>query len=337
MVVKQKHRFGFKRWLVVLLIVVEIFLARYYPPIRPLAELAPETLTQEINLPIIGHVGFTNTILTVLIADLLLVLAAIIVYRTYKKENAIPRGITSIFEMLVEGLYNLVENTAGKWARTIFPIMASIFLLVVTVNLMKLLPGMESIGLIHKTEVAGEGFAVERVGIFSILKKPAAGEQGEYNLIPFFRPSSTDVNFTLGLALVAMTSVQIIGLRAGGLGYFQKFLNIKNFLKLWVREKLGPFDILMPFIDIFVGILELISEFARIISFTFRLFGSMFAGAFLLGIMGSLFLIIQSGFLFLELFFGVIQAFVFCMLTMVFMTMATQTHGEHQEQKEATA
>ena len=328
---KPKIRFGFKRWLVVALIVVEIVLAKYYPPIRPVAELAPETITPTITLPVVGEVGFTNTILTVLIADVLLILAALGVFSAYHKKDRVPGGIAGVFEMLVEVFYNMVKNTAGKWAPTIFPIMASVFLLVVTVNLMKLLPGMESIGLMHKVEGEGHGYAAEQVGIFSILKKPAAGETGEYNVIPFFRPSSTDVNFTLALALCTMTAVQIIGLRAGGLGYFTKFINFKNFLKMWVREKIGAFDMLMPFIDIFVGILELISEFARIISFTFRLFGSMFAGAFLLGIMGSLFLIVQSGFLFLELFFGVIQAFVFCMLTLVFMTMATQMHGGHEE------
>ena len=99
------------------------------------------------------------------------------------------------------------------------------------------------------------------------------------------------------------------------------------------REKLGPFELIFPFTDIFVGLLELMAEFAKIISFSFRLFGNIFAGSVLLFVMGSLIpVVVQSGFLFLELLVGVIQALVFGLLTLVFMTMATMSHDEHEDE-----
>ena len=86
---------------------------------------------------------------------------------------------------------------------------------------------------------------------------------------------------------------------------------------------------MMPFIDIAVGLLEIIAEISKILSFSFRLFGNIFAGAVLLFVIGFIAPVFaQSIFLLLELFIGLIQAFVFGILTMVFMSMATQGHGD---------
>jgi F-type H+-transporting ATPase subunit a len=326
-----RRRFGFKRWIILALIVIEIFLARFFPPFRPVTELAAEHLHEPVHLPIIGEFALTNTILTVLIADIILILAAVSVYRAYKTPGVIPSGVAGVFELIVEGISNLVESVAGtRWGRSIFPLVATILILVITVNFMKLLPGMEAFGPIHDLHGEAEGYELQEIlpGL-SILVAPPEGVEGHYHVIPFLRPVSTDLNFTLSIALITMIAVQIIGVRAGGPVYFTKFFNLKPFFTMWVKEKLGAFDVLMPFIDIFVGILELIAEFARIISFTFRLFGSMFAGAVLLGVTGALFLVLQLPFFFIEVFFGAIQAFVFAMLALVFMTMATQLHGGH--------
>jgi F-type H+-transporting ATPase subunit a len=134
-------------------------------------------------------------------------------------------------------------------------------------------------------------------------------------LVPYFRGANTDVNTTLAIALVAMITVQIWGFRSLGFGgYGGKFINIKQ----------GP-------IFFFVGILEIIGELARTISFTFRLFGNMFAGEVLLVAMMFLFPLIGIiPFIGLELFVGVIQAFIFAMLTLVFGVMATIGHGEEE-------
>jgi F-type H+-transporting ATPase subunit a len=327
---QKRRRYGFKRWIVLALIISQFIVARIFPPIKPHIELAAETITPTVDLGFLGIIGVTNTIVMVLFADLVLILAAIGVSRGYKNPDSIPAGIAGLFEPIVEGIRNLVESVSGRWAKQIFPWVATILLFVITVNLMKLLPGVESIGWIH--EVHGtSGYAIQDAGPVTLLVQPEPGVEGHYHIEPFFRPASTDLNFTLSIALVAMTMVQVIGFRANGPIYLTKFFNLKPFVKMWVRRKIGAFDMLMPFIDLFVGLLELIAEFARIISFTFRLFGAMFAGAILLGVTGALLLIVQLPFLFFEVFIGSIQAFVFAMLTLVFMTMATHGHDDHDE------
>ncbi|MDA1256324.1 MAG: F0F1 ATP synthase subunit A [Chloroflexi bacterium] len=134
-------------------------------------------------------------------------------------------------------------------------------------------------------------------------------------LVPYLRGANTDVNTTLAIALVAMVTVQIWGFRSLGFrGYGGKFINIRQ----------GP-------IFFAVGLLEIIGELARTVSFTFRLFGNMFAGEVLLVAMAFLFPLIGIvPFIGLELFVGVIQAFIFAMLTLVFGVMATIGHGEEE-------
>ncbi len=137
-------------------------------------------------------------------------------------------------------------------------------------------------------------------------------------LVPYLRGASTDINTTLAIAIVAMISVQIWGFRRLGLqGYGGKF--IINPIKK------GP-------ISTFVGILEAFGELTRTISFTFRLFGNMFAGEILLIAMAFLLPLIGIiPFMGLELFVGVIQAFIFSMLTLVFGVMAVASHGDHDD------
>jgi len=135
-------------------------------------------------------------------------------------------------------------------------------------------------------------------------------------LIPFFRGASTDVNTTLAIAIFSMFAIQFWGFSSLGLkGYGGKFINFSH----------GP-------LNAFVGILELFGEFAKTISFTFRLFGNMFAGEIVLISMGFLLpLIGMIPFMGLELFVGVIQAIIFSMLTLVFGVMAVTAHSEHEE------
>jgi F-type H+-transporting ATPase subunit a len=221
-------------------------------------------------------------------------------------------------ESILEVLYNLTESSAGsKWARTIFPWFATILIYVLFANLLRLLPGFESIGVLHHVE-PGEGHAIQELGGGWANLLP---QEGEYILAPFFRGVSVDLNFTAALALIAVIAVQFIGVRAQGAGYFSKFFNTRRMFKV-------PFFGAMDFL---VGLLELISELSRILSFAFRLFGNMFAGVVLVAVVSGLlgfFSIIPAMLFMFELFVGVIQAFVFGMLTMVFMAQATQGHGE---------
>jgi len=138
-------------------------------------------------------------------------------------------------------------------------------------------------------------------------------------VVPYVRVASTDLNFTAALALIAVFMTQVIGVRTQGIRYFSKFLNFTTMFK-------KPF---LGVLDFVVGVLELISEFSKIISFTFRLFGNIFAGSVLLFIVGSMVPVFaQSAILVFEFGIGLIQAFVFGMLTLVFMTQATQGHGD---------
>jgi len=136
--------------------------------------------------------------------------------------------------------------------------------------------------------------------------------ENERVLVPFYRVPASDLNFTLALALIAFTVVELAGIQALGLGYLSKFFSLKS-----------P----MAF---FVGLIELLSEFARIISFSFRLFGNLFAGQVILFIMPFLvpFLLVLP-FYGYELFVGIIQGFIFAILTLVFMSIAIEAHDSH--------
>ena len=135
--------------------------------------------------------------------------------------------------------------------------------------------------------------------------------------IPLFRSPSADLNFTLALALIAMFMVQFWSIKHTGFGgWAGKFINVKGGV-----------------IGLFVGLLELVSELSRIISFSFRLFGNLFAGDVLLSVIPSLVpWVIVLPFMGLELFVGVVQALIFGLLTLAFITMATVSHGgsEHE-------
>jgi len=149
------------------------------------------------------------------------------------------------------------------------------------------------------------------------------GHQAEgWVLVPFLRAANTDLNTTLALAVISVVMTQVYSIQALGLnGYLGKFIQTKR-----IGEG-NP----MGIIDTFVGVLEAIAEIAKIISFAFRLFGNIFAGAVLLFVMGFLMPFLFPGvmiFYGLELFVGAIQALVFMMLTFVFISAATAAHGE---------
>ncbi len=331
---KKGWRWGVNRWFVLLFIIAGAIAAQFYPPIQPHVQLPAERLSHEplFTLPIFGEFYLTNTLLALLLADVLLLLIAFGVSRAVKRAESdgslVTRGLPGAVEALLEMIYNLTESTAGKWAKFIFPWFATITLLVLVSNWMELIPGVDSVGLLEPAH--GHGYAVQDLGWAATIVKSAGehAEHGEstYNLVPFVRVVSTDLNFTVALALIAVFMVQVIGIKAQGLSYFTKFFNTKT---LFSRPIFGV-------IDFAVGLLELISEFSKILSFAFRLFGNIFAGSVLLFVIGSLVPVFaQSIFLMLEFFVGLIQAVVFGLLTMIFMTQATQGHGEHHEESHA--
>jgi F-type H+-transporting ATPase subunit a len=349
-VTSKERGTGINRWLIVLLIVAAVVLSGIVPPIKPAVFLPGEALTGPL-FNVMGQPFYiTNTLLTAWIGYLLIIILAFFVRRSVGKDGGPSRGVAAVFEPIVEALGNLTESTAGsQWARRFFPWVAAIIIVVLVANLLKLLPGFESIGWLH--DAHEEGYpAVEVVpGVFFLVQKDSAeeaagttAEEGEhseeehlYEVVPFFRGASTDLNFTLAIALTTMVMVQVFGVMSNGAGYFSKFFNFGPFLRIWNTKKLGPFDVITPFIDIFVGILELISEFAKIISFSFRLLGAMFGGAILFGVIATLLPPVAFAVYFLELFFGSVQALVFGVLALVFMTVAIQSHGHGDEHAEA--
>jgi F-type H+-transporting ATPase subunit a len=319
---KKWWRWGVNRWIVLALIILGYIGAKYFPPVRPFVQLPAEHWMEHplFTLPGIGEFYFTNTLFALLIVDVLVILLAFFFNRAVKKGSLVLKGIPGAVEALLEALYNMTVGTAGKWAKVIFPWFATITLLVLLANWMELIPGVDSIGMI-KTE--GEGYAVQTVaGIPTLINQHVTEGGGE--LIPFVRVVSTDLNFTVALALIAVIGVQVVGIRAQGMAYFTKFWNVKTFFK---KPIFGV-------IDWGVGLLELVSEFSKVLSFAFRLFGNIFAGSVLLFVMGSLLgaiAIFPSIFYMLEFLVGAIQAIVFGLLTMTFMAQATQGHGAHEE------
>ena len=179
----------------------------------------------------------------------------------------VPRGMQNVFESVLEGAFDLIDSVLGdrRKSEKYMPFVLTVFLFVLISNWSGLVPGVGSL-----TIATADG------------------------VVPLFRSPAADLNFTLALALIAVTVINAFGIAAIGIkARLSTFFNFK-----------GP-------IEFFVGILELVSEFAKIVSFSFRLFGNVFAGEVLLTIMA--FLVPYAAplpFLFLEIFVGFIQAFI---------------------------
>jgi len=327
----RKWRWGVNRWIILAVVVAGFFMARIYPPVLPHIQLPAEPLTKEplFTLPVIGPFFFTNTMLAIILVDIILIAIALLVRRAATSGDLVPKGLSGAIEAVIEAIYNLTESTAGKWTSTIFPFFATITLLVLVANWMELIPGVDSIGILEKAPQGEQGYPVHQIApgigtiVKSSIKSPASTNDSGENmiLVPFVRVVSTDLNFTVALALISVTMVQVIGVRARGLSYFTKYINVKT---LFSKPFFGA-------IDFAVGLLEIVSEISKILSFSFRLFGNIFAGSVLLFVIGYLVPIFaQSIFFLLEFGVGLIQAIVFGMLTMVFMAQATMGHGDNQ-------
>jgi len=314
----------------------------------PHIAIKPEILTS------IGPFDLTNTVLTSWIVVLTII---VIVYFGTRRRDLVPQGFQNVFEAAIEAFYGLVVSVAGeKNGRRFFPVVATIFFFVLASNWLSLLPVFNSIGLVKEQE---HGFVMEKteVGSLSVgyvsLSSPSdlrltgggsineddpdaavqyekAKEDGKLvgELLPLFRGPNTDINTPLALAIVSAIAVESWGIASLGLGtYGRKFFNFGGMFRGLFRLSFGEF--FRGAIDVFVGILELISELVRLVSFTFRLFGNMFAGEVVILMFTFLTpLVLTIAFYGLELFVGVIQAFIFAMLTLVFGVMAV-THGEH--------
>lgn len=256
-------------------------------------EVAPQPLW---NVPIPGtgqHIPITNSFFMMVIVMVLLIIVGNWIAR---KAAYVPGRAQSSFEIVVEFILGMVEGSAGKrLGRSIFPVIGGLFIFILFANWVELLPGMDSLWL-------------QRTINSEVVK------------VPIIRPPTADLNMTIAMALIAYFMFQFLGARAHG-------------IKGRIKHLATP---------VFVFPIEVVSETARIISLSFRLFGNIFAGDVLLTIMyaiGNAIKITGIGvlvpvvFLYLEVLFGFIQALVFAVLTLIYISLAAATtHDDHTEE-----
>ncbi len=269
----------------------------------------------------IADFPFTNTMLAALLTTLTILLIAV-AFRV--KVSTVPGTLQSIIEMLYEYLEGIAQNVAGKKrAQKFLPWIFSFFLFIIISNYWGLTP------------IFGEGIVVEE-------KQEAHVEEQNHNEnedknaehsndnkieevhnekahseFPLLRGATSDTNMTFGLSAISFVLIMGYGLiLQGPVGLFKHYFKTKP---------LG----LIP-VYIFVGVLELFLEPLKAISLSFRLFGNILAGEMLVASMtivnGTALPFVAVPFLLLEVLVGFIQAFVFALLTLVFMSVITSKH-----------
>ncbi len=268
----------------------------------------PEIVLQPEAIAHIGSFPITNTMITAWITIILVIVISFVAFRRMK---LVPRGLQGVMEFAFGFILDFCVGVAGeKNGRRFFPVVATIFIFVVVNAWVSLLP------------VFGSAFYIM---------------EGSTR-VPILRGANTDLNVTLSLAIFSFIAVEYFGIKdLGAFKYLQKFVRVhelKNAFGLVFsgKVKAGLGKMFFGLIDLIVGALETLSEFIRLISFSFRLFGNMMAGEILLMILAFLVpLTVAVPFYGLEMFIGFIQAFVFGSLTLIFINLAVASHDEAHE------
>ncbi len=240
----------------------------------------------------IGSFGVRNTLIMAWITMVILVLMALL--GKARGYSLVPNRFQAFLEFIVEGVFNLIDSVMQDrvLTRRVFPMIATFFLFIILANWLGIVPGVGSITVqgIH---------------------------DGHEVAIPVLRSMNADANITLAFTLISVIATQVLGIASVGIfGHLGKYV-----VAPWKK----PYGV-----GTAVGVLEFLGEFARLISFVFRLFGNIFAGEVLLVVISFLVpYLVPVPFLGLELFVGFIQALVFSLLTVAFIKMATVAHGEH--------
>ncbi len=211
-----------------------------------------------------------------------------------RRAERVPGRLQSLIELPIEWISGIVRGTGGTRWAQFVGLVAAIFLFVLVANWIGLFPGVGTIGIVHQ------------------------GEHGQV-LVPLIRAAAADLNLTLGLAIIAFVAFVSFGIRANGVrGYLKELL---------IAEPAYMTPLLTP--------IHIISELSRLISLSMRLFGNVFAGEVLLATMLALApIIVPVVFLGLELIFGFVQALVFALLTMTYITLAIAEHRQHESHTE---
>ncbi|MFA6510842.1 MAG: F0F1 ATP synthase subunit A [Candidatus Paceibacterota bacterium] len=284
---------------------------------EPITTAQPETqadagggqITQEVTLfaePILHLNNFTitNALFTSWIVVAVIVVLSVVLRAKLKE---IPGKLQGVFEMVIDGALGLCDQVTNdrKTSLKIFPIAISVFFFVLINNWFGILP----------------------LGGFGIL------EQGEHGMlfVPLLRGGTADINTTIALATMAVLGANLFGVFSIGLWKtFNKYVNLKVLGGIFTKIRHEPTIIIVAPITFFVGLIEIVGEFAKIASLSFRLFGNVFAGEVLLVSMAALVAyVVPIPFLFLELLVGVIQALIFLILLVVYFTIASSDHDEH--------
>jgi len=262
----------------------------------------------------IGPLPVTNALLGTWISIIALLL---VFFFGTRRRDLIPAGMQNAVEWIIEYLLNLTEGVSGKVkARKFFPLVASFFIFILFCNLLDIFPGVDTIGTVNLIALRSAHLSVPTT--FFLL--------GDYSdkLTPWVRPGTSDLNLTLALALVSVIVTQIFGFYTlGAKQQLSKYFNFKAFRHGFQ----GP-------IEFFVGLIELVTEISRILSFSFRLFGNIFAGSAVLAVFAWLLPFVSDAvFIPFELFVGFVQALIFALLTLVFLEIGTTSHEFEEDEK----
>ena len=241
----------------------------------------------------IGGFVVTNSMVGAVLASLILLAGAWYITR---RATLVPGRLQSLLELPVEYLADIVSGSTSRW-RSYVGLVIGLFLMILVANWLGLLPGVGTIGIVHH-------------------------EEGHETLVPLVRPAAADLNFTLGLSIITFVTFVWWAIRLHGpIGYLKELVGEPRYMA----------PLMFP--------IHLISELSRLVSLSMRLFGNVFAGEVLLATMLALTafvlplaLFVPAVFLGLELIFGAVQALVFALLTMTYITMAiAEREGGHGE------
>lgn len=279
----------------------------------PAIRLAPDVI---IPLPFLSNGnGITNTLLCTWISAIALIL---IFYFAIRNAKMVPGRYQAIVEMLVEFLLGLLNSVVGddkEKGKKFFPLVATFFLFILMANLLDVIPGVDTIGAIDTEAIAKLSTHTQPVLGFLLF-----GDISN-KIIPWIRPATSDLNLTLAMAIISVVTTQVFGFMT--LGPKEHLAKYFNFPALFRGGASGV-------IEFIAGLIEIVSEIARIISFSFRLFGNIFAGSALLAVFAFLLpFVADIIFIPFELFVAGVQALVFSLLTLVFLQIATTSHAEH--------
>ncbi len=247
----------------------------------------------------IGNFNVTNTYINSTLAVVLFVILGFVIKRNIRD---IPKGIQTFIEMIIETLLGYFDQVTSDRKKSLkfLPLIGSLFFFILVSNWIGILPGVGSIGLHRGTE-----------------------------FVPIFRSANADLNLTLAMAIFGVVLAHIIGIfTIGFFKYFNKFIKLADVWHAFNSKKV--MIIFTAFIELMVGFLEIISEVAKMLSLSLRLFGNVFAGEVLLTVLASIVAyVVPLPFIALELLVGLIQATVFAMLVLTYITVATMPVHAH--------